>query len=88
MRETQHFSITLPQDMAELVESKVRSGSYASVSDVMRDGLAALLEGDAAIERWLRDEVVKSYDDFKANPAEAVPADQVMDRVRAPAQTR
>lgn len=40
MRTTQQFSITLPHDMAEAVESKIRSGAYASasVSEVMRDG--------------------------------------------------
>ena len=88
MRKTQHFSIALSPDMAELVESKVRSGSYASVSDVMRDGLAALLERDAAIERWLCDEVVKSYDDYKADLAETVPADGVMNLIRAWAAER
>jgi hypothetical protein len=30
MRTTQQFSITLPHDMAEAVESKIKSGAYAS----------------------------------------------------------
>ena len=56
MRTTQQFSITLPLEMAEVVEGKIKSGAYASVSEVMRDGVRALLERDAAIERWLREE--------------------------------
>jgi Arc/MetJ-type ribon-helix-helix transcriptional regulator len=43
------FSITLPYDMAEVVESKVKSGGYASMSEVVRDGVRALLERDAAL---------------------------------------
>jgi putative addiction module CopG family antidote len=41
--------ITLPHDMAEVVERKIRSGAYASVSEVMRDGVRALIKRDAAI---------------------------------------
>jgi hypothetical protein len=39
MRTTQQFSITLPMDMAEVVEKKIKSGMYASASEVMRDSL-------------------------------------------------
>ena len=35
MRTTQQFSITLPLDMAQAVERKVKSGAYASVSQGM-----------------------------------------------------
>ena len=44
--------------MAQAVESKIKEGKYASVSEVMRDVVRALLERDAAVERWLREEVV------------------------------
>ena len=36
--------------MAAAVADKISSGAYASVSEVMRDGLRALLERDAAVE--------------------------------------
>ena len=58
MRSTQQFSITLPHDMAEVVERKIQSGAYASVSEVVRDGVRALMERDAAVERWLREDVI------------------------------
>jgi putative addiction module CopG family antidote len=41
MRTTQQFSITLPHDMAEVVEGKIKSGAYATVSEVVRDGVRA-----------------------------------------------
>jgi antitoxin ParD1/3/4 len=45
MRTTQQFSITLPYDMAEVVEGKIKSGAYASVSEVVREGVRACWSG-------------------------------------------
>jgi len=50
MRTTQQLSITLPNDMADIVKSKVRTGEYASESEVIRDGLRALLARDRAVK--------------------------------------
>ncbi|MBV8453076.1 MAG: type II toxin-antitoxin system ParD family antitoxin [Deltaproteobacteria bacterium] len=83
MRTTQQFSITLPLDMAEAVEHKIKSGAYASVSEVMRDGVRALLERDAAVERWLREEVVPGHREYLADPAKGVPADAVLQRIKS-----
>jgi antitoxin ParD1/3/4 len=83
MRTTQQFSITLPHDMAEAVERKIKSGAYASVSEVMRDGVRALLERDAAVERWLREEVMAGHQEYVANPSKGVPAEAVLDRIKA-----
>jgi putative addiction module CopG family antidote len=83
MRTTQQFSITLPLDMAEAVESKIKSGGYASVSEVVRDGVRALLERDAAVERWLREEVVAGHKEYLADPSKAVPADAILGRIKA-----
>ena len=83
MRTTQQFSITLPHDMAEAVEAKVNSGHYASVSEVVRDGVRALLERDAAVERWLREEVMAGHQEYLADPSKGVPADQVLAQISA-----
>ena len=48
MRTTQQMSITLPNDMADAVKTKVRSGEYASESEVIRDGLRTLMARDRA----------------------------------------
>ena len=58
MRTTQQMSITLPNEMADVVKSKVRAGEYASESEVIRDGLRALMARDRVIEAWLRETAV------------------------------
>jgi len=83
MRSTQQMSITLPIEMAQLVKDKVASGSYASESEVIREGLRALLEREAAVERWLREEVAPAYDAHKANPDQASPLEDVVKRLDA-----
>jgi putative addiction module CopG family antidote len=83
MRTTQQFSITLPLDMAKVVERKIKSGAYASVSEVVRDGVRALLERDAAVESWLREEVVPGHKEYLADPSRGVPADAVLERIKA-----
>ena len=81
MRTTQQLSITLPNEMAEAIKTKVRSGEYATESEVIREGLRALLNRDRAIERWLQNEVGVAYDALKSNPSRAVTVDQVRERL-------
>ena len=83
MRTTQQLSITLPNDMADVVRTKVRSGEYASESEVIRDGLRALMARDRAVETWLHNQVGPAYDALKADPSRAVTADQVRARLAA-----
>ncbi len=82
MRTTQQFSITLPLDMAEAVASKIRSGRYASVSEVVRDGVRALLDRDEAVEKWLREEVLAGHREYLADPSKGVPAEEVLGRIK------
>lgn len=83
MRTTQQFSITLPHDMAELVQKKITSGAYASVSEVMRDGVRALMERDAAVERWLRKEVVNGDQEYQADRSMGVLAQDVLPHIKS-----
>lgn len=77
MRTTQQFSITLPNEMADIVKTKVAAGEYATESEVIRDGLRVLMARDLAMENWLRQEVATAYDALKADPSRAVTVDQV-----------
>lgn len=77
MRTTQQMSITLPNDMADAVKAKVRSGEYASESEVIRDGLRALMARDRAVEHWLHNQIGPAYDALKADPSSAISVDQV-----------
>ena len=83
MRTTQQMSITLPNAMADVVKAKVRNGEYASESEVIRDGLRALMARDRAVENWLHNQVSPAYDALKADPARAVTTDQVRARLAA-----
>ena len=81
MRTTQQLSITLPKEMADAVKDKVRSGEYATESEVIRDGLRALLARDQAVEKWLRDTVVTAAEALRADPGQALTADQVREHL-------
>ena len=83
MRTTQQLSITLPNEMADAVKTKVQTGEYATESEVIRDGLRALLARDRAIESWLHGQVGAAYDSLKADPSRAVTTDQVRARLAA-----
>lgn len=83
MRTTQQFSITLPNEMANVVKAKVQAGEYATESEVIRDGLRALMARDKAVEQWLQAQVAPAYDALKADPSRAVSVDQVRDRLAA-----
>jgi len=69
MRTTRQLSITLPNEMAQFVRGKVASGEYASESEVIRDGLRALLARDRAVESWLTQQVAPAYDAMQGDPS-------------------
>ena len=67
--------------MADAVKDKVRSGEYATESEVIRDGLRALLARDQAVEKWLRDTVVPAAEALRADPGQALTADEVREHL-------
>jgi antitoxin ParD1/3/4 len=73
MPPVQKRTISLPAAQARFIDSKVRAGTYASASEVVRAGLRALEERDAAVESWLRSEVGPAYDTMKADPSAPSP---------------
>ncbi len=83
MRTTQQLSITLPNEMAGLVKSKVAAGAYASESEVIREGLRALMARDRAMENWLREKAAPAFDALKADPSRALTAVEVRNRLAA-----
>ncbi|WP_089729431.1 ribbon-helix-helix domain-containing protein [Candidatus Thiosymbion oneisti] len=82
MRTTQQFSITLPNDIADVVQAKVQAGEYASESEVICDGLRVLMARDRA-ESWLRKQVGPAYDALRADPSRAVTVEDVRARLTA-----
>ncbi|RRU06568.1 type II toxin-antitoxin system ParD family antitoxin [Stenotrophomonas sp. 278] len=88
MRSTQQFSITLPNEMADAVRAKVAAGEYATESEVIRDGLRALLARDRAMEAWLRDHVVPAAQALAADPSSAVSLEEARNRVASRRRAR
>jgi len=81
MRTTQQLSVTLPTEMAQAIKERVRSGEYASESEVIRDGLRALFARDRAVENWLREEVVPAYEAIKADSSRGRTASEIRSRL-------
>jgi antitoxin ParD1/3/4 len=75
-------TVSLPPEQASYIDSLVASGAYASASEVVRAGLRALKERDAAVERWLQEEVAPAYDAMEADPSRGKPAERVMASLR------
>lgn len=76
-------TFSLPPEQTAYIDSKVEDGAYASGSEVVRAGLRALQERDAAVERWLSEEVAPTYDAMKANPKRGLSGRSVFAEARA-----
>jgi antitoxin ParD1/3/4 len=75
-------TFSLPAEQAAFIDAQVASGLFASASEVVRAGLRALQERDAAVERWLRDEVAPAYDRWKADPSDGISPEEMGERMR------
>ncbi|MBK8167841.1 MAG: type II toxin-antitoxin system ParD family antitoxin [bacterium] len=63
------MNVSVGKDFEEFVKGKVASGDYASVSEVVRDGLRLLREKDLILEarlQSLRGEIQKGLDQADA----------------------
>jgi antitoxin ParD1/3/4 len=74
-RASRPITVTLG-DLQHGVKARVKSGAYASASEVMRAALRALGREEAAVNDWLRQRVDES---LRPN----IPADKVFKRLRA-----
>lgn len=83
MRTTQQMSITLPNEIAALVKARVASGEYASESEVIREGLRALMARDNAVDQWLRDKVVPAWEALQSGETESLSGNDIRNRLKA-----
>ena len=83
MSATAKRTFSLPAEQSKFIDKQVRAGAYASGSEVVRAGLRALQERDAAVERWLREDVAPVYDAMKTDPTRGIPAEKAFAAFRA-----
>ncbi len=76
-RKSRPVTVTLG-DLQAHVDGRVKSGAYASVSEVLRAAVRALDREDAAVTDWLRQQV----DEALADPRPNIPARKVFKRLR------
>jgi antitoxin ParD1/3/4 len=76
-RTSRPITVTLG-DLQERVEARVKSGAYASTSEVLRAAVRALDREEAALTEWLSRKVEEAF----ADPRPDIPADDVFARLR------
>ena len=76
-RTSRPITVTLG-DLQDDVEARVKSGAYASASEVLRAALRALDREEAAVSEWLRQRVDEAF----ADPRPNIPARDVFKRLR------
>ena len=80
------FSLT--EEQAKFIDKQVELGGYASASEVVRETLRAMQEDDAALEQWLREEVLPTIKEMEAHPERLIPIDEAFDRIEAKLRSR
>ncbi|MCJ2012384.1 type II toxin-antitoxin system ParD family antitoxin [Methylobacterium sp. J-076] len=82
MAASEKRTFSLPAEQAAFIDAQVKAGSFASASEVVRAGLRALQERDAAVDLWLREEVAATFDRWKADPAGGLSPQDMAERMR------
>ncbi len=77
-RTSRPITVTLG-DLHDHVEARVKSGAYASASEVVRAAVRALDREEAALTDWLRRRVDEAF----ADPRPSQPARDVFRRLRS-----
>lgn len=81
MATTEKRTFSLLAEQAAFIDAQVKNGAFATASEVVDAGLRALQEREA-VARWLREEVVATYDAATAHPENLISSEDVAERMR------
>ena len=76
-RKSRPITVTLGE-LQERVDARVKSGGYASASEVIRSAMRALDREEAALDQWMQQRI----DEALSDPRPSVPAREVFARLR------
>lgn len=82
------MNVHLPQELEELVQSKVKSGRYNSASEVVREALQLMEERDQMLvlrKDEIRHKIAEGLDSLRRG--EGLDGDVVFDRIEAELDT-
>lgn len=74
------FSLT--EEQAKFIDEKVQNGEYATASEVVRESIREMQDDNAAIERWLRKDVLPVLDRVRSGRAETHTPQEVRRHLR------
>ena len=77
MAHSQTLSITLSDEMMAFIRDRVSSGEYESESEVIVESLEAFKHEADERHRFEQEVILPSYERYLANPASAIPAEEV-----------
>ena len=88
MPSSRQLTVTLPVELAEMVQRKVASGEYSDESAVLVDSLALLQDHKQKMERWLREDVVPACAALEANPSSGMSSSELLAHLDAARRDR
>ena len=71
------LTVELPEDLLAFATAKVAAGEFASLDEAVAAGVRNLQTEDAAIDRWVKDEVIPSYEQWVADGKPLFTEDEV-----------
>ena len=78
------LNITLSDDLAAFVDSKLASGAFPDASAMLSEGLRSLAdEADDGLDSWLREEVAPAYDRVQSGSSRLLTGSEVFDGMEA-----
>lgn len=74
-------SVVLGNVQEAFLRRQVEFGRFNNISEAVRASISALMERDAAVDRWLHTEAAPVYDAIIADPSRGLPLESAFDDV-------